>query len=97
VQGYWDGYHPSEIVTRAQMAAFVARALVAPSGDAAIPEPEPPLTFPDVPATYWAYKWIEYCHAQGVVQGYWDGYRPEETVNRAQMAVYVQRAFDLPM
>jgi hypothetical protein len=97
VQGYWDGYHPDEVVNRAQMAVFIARALVAPSGDAAIPDPEPPPTFPDVPATHWAYKWIEYCHAQGVVEGYWDGYRPEETVNRAQMAVYVQRAFQLPM
>jgi DNA-binding beta-propeller fold protein YncE len=97
VQGYWDGYHPGEIVTRGQMAVYVARSMVAPSGDAAIPDPEPPPTFPDVPDSYWAYKWIEYCHGQGVVQGYWDGYRPEETANRAQMAVYVQRAFDLPL
>jgi hypothetical protein len=41
--------------------------------------------------------WVEYCYAQGIVQGYWDGYHPEETVNRAQMAVYIQRAFQLPM
>jgi PKD repeat protein len=97
VEGYWDGYHPSEVVTRAQMAVYIARSMVAPSGDAAIPEPPGPPTFPDVPDTYWAYKWIEYCHAQGIVQGYWDGYHPEEVVNRAQMAVYVQRAFALPM
>jgi Tol biopolymer transport system component len=97
VAGYWDGYHPDTTVNRAQMAVFVARSMVAPTGDAAIPDPEPPPTFPDVPATYWAYKWVEYCHDHGVVQGYWDGYRPEETVNRAQMAVFVQRAFDLPM
>jgi hypothetical protein len=97
VQGYWDGYHPDEAVNRAQMAVFVARAMVAPSGDAAIPDPEPPPSFPDVPSDFWAYKWIEYCHGEGVVQGYWDGYHPEEVVNRAQMAVYVQRAFHLPM
>jgi hypothetical protein len=97
VQGYWDGYHPVEIVNRAQMAVYVARALVAPSGDSAVPDPAPPATFPDVPATHWAYKWIEYCHDQEVVQGYWDGYHPDEAVNRAQMAVYVQRAFQLPM
>jgi hypothetical protein len=95
VEGYWDGYHPEEIVNRAQMAVFVARALVAPSGDAAIPDPEPPATFPDVATDHWAWKWVEYCHAQGVVQGYWDGYHPEEIINRAQMAVYVARAFDL--
>jgi PKD repeat protein len=97
VVGYWDGYHPDEVVNRAQMAVFVARAMVAPNGDVAIPDPVPPPTFPDVLATYWAYKWIEYCYHQGVVEGYSDGYRPEETVNRAQMAVYVQRAFQLPL
>jgi hypothetical protein len=97
VEGYWDGYRPEEIVNRAQMAVYVARALVAPTGDSAIPDPAPPATFPDVPTDYWAWKWIEYCHANGVVQGYWDGYHPEEVVNRAQMAVYVQRAFDLPL
>jgi hypothetical protein len=97
VQGYWDGYHPDEYVSRAQMAVYVSRALVAPSGDGGLPDPPPTPTFPDVPSSYWAYKWIEYCHAHGVVQGYWDGYHPEETVNRAQMAVYVQRAFDLPL
>jgi PKD repeat protein len=97
VQGYWDGYHPDETVDRAQMAVYIARALVAPSGDAAIPEGPPTATFPDVPTDHWAYDYVEYCHEQGVIQGYWDGYHPDETVNRAQMAVFVQRAFDLPM
>jgi hypothetical protein len=97
LQGYWDGYHPDEAVNRAQMAVFVARAMVAPSGNAAIPDPEPPPSFPDVPETYWAYPWVEHCHAQGIVQGYWDGYRPEEVVDRAQLAVYMQRAFELPL
>jgi hypothetical protein len=97
VQGYWDGYHPDEVVNRAQMAVYVARALVAPWGDAVIPPPVPPPTFPDVSSHHWAWKWVEFCHDQGVVQGYWDGYHPAEVVNRAQIAVYVQRAFDLPM
>jgi hypothetical protein len=96
VQGYWDGYHPDEAVNRAQMAVYIARVLVAPSGDAAIPDPEPSPTFPDVPASHWAYGWIEYCHAQGVVQGYWDGYHPEEAVTRDQTAVYLARAFQFP-
>jgi hypothetical protein len=97
VFGYWDGYRPDEVVNRAQMAVFIARAVVAPTGDAAIPDPEPPATFPDVPPTHWAWKWVEYCYDQGIVQGYWDGYHPDEAVNRAQMAVYVCRAFGLPM
>ncbi len=99
VEGYWDGYHPNETVDRAQMAVFVARAIASPPGEeglAGYTPPETP-TFPDVPADHWAYKYVEYCHAQGIVQGYGDGYHPDETVTRAQMAVYITRAFDLPM
>jgi len=45
---------------------------------------------------FWAYKHIEYCVENGVVQGYPDGcYRPEHTATRDQMAVYVARAFHL--
>jgi uncharacterized repeat protein (TIGR02543 family) len=95
VQGYWDGYHPSEVVNRAQMAVYVARAIA--GGDSGVPDGPPSPYFPDVPETHWAYKYVEFCHDQGVVQGYWDGYHPGETVNRAQMTVYVQRAFTLPM
>jgi C1A family cysteine protease len=95
VVGYWDGYHPDETVNRAQMAVFVARAIA--GGDGAVPPGPPTATFTDVSTAHWAYRYIEYCHDQSVVQGYWDGYRPEEVVNRAQMAVYVQRAFHLPL
>jgi hypothetical protein len=31
------------------------------------------------------------------VQGYGEGYGPEEVVTRDQMAVYLQRAFELPI
>ncbi len=97
VGGYWDGYHPEEEVSRAQMAVFVARGME--GGDANVPEPPPGQdpTFPDVPEDYWAYRWIEHLAAEGVVGGYWDGYRPEELVSRDQMSVFVQRAFELPM
>jgi len=99
VTGYWDGYHPAETVDRAQMAVYVARAMVAPEERPDLPSYTAPTTatFPDVPTDHWAYRYIEYCYANSVVTGYWDGYHPAETVDRAQMAVYVQRAFDLPM
>jgi DNA-binding beta-propeller fold protein YncE len=99
VTGYWDGYHPTEEVTRAQMAVFVARAIATPTGEAGLVAYTPPTTasFPDVPTDYWAYKHIEYCKAHAIVSGYCDGYHPEEAVTRAQMAVYVTRAFKLPM
>jgi hypothetical protein len=97
VKGYEDGtYQPGVTVDRGQMAVYVARAIVAPGGDAAIPDPVPPATFPDVPDSFWAYKQVEYCVGQGVVTGYEDGnYHPDYPVTRDQMAVYIARAFGL--
>jgi subtilisin family serine protease len=97
VTGYdAERYAPGDPVDRGQMAVYVARAMVAPGGDAAIPDPEPPATFPDVPVSFWSYKHVEYCVGQGVVQGYDDGtYHPEYPVTRDQMAVYIARAFGL--
>jgi hypothetical protein len=99
VTGYDDGYyHPEYEVSRDQMAVYVARTLVAPTGEAALTDyvPADPRNFPDVPDTFWAYRHIEYCVEHGVVNGYDDGlYHPEITVTRDQMAVYVARAFGL--
>jgi len=101
VTGYEDGlYHPEYEVSRDQMAVYVARAMVAPTGEAALADyvPADPRNFPDVPDTRWGWKHIEYCVEHGVVQGYEDGYyHPEIAVSRDQMAVYVARAFGLAM
>ena len=91
VFGYWDGaYRPAETVNRAQMAVYVARTLA--GGDATVPTGPVAAFFPDIPTDHWAFKYVEYCHSQGVVGGYWDGYHPDEIVDRAQMAVYISRA-----
>jgi len=91
-------YHPEYEVTRDQMAVYVARAMVAPAGDAGVPDSVLPATFSDVPDTFWAWKHIEYCVEHEVVQGYTDGrYHPDYAVTRDQMAVYIARAFQLPM
>jgi hypothetical protein len=99
IAGYGDGsYHPDEQVNRAQMAVYVARAMVAPDGEAALAgyAPADPRYFPDALPDFWAWKHIEYCVENGVVQGYLDGYyHPEDVVTRDQMAVYVARAFEL--
>jgi hypothetical protein len=99
VEGYGDGlYHPEYGVTRDQMAVYVARAMVAPEGDAGLAGyvPAEPRNFPDVASDFWAYTHIEYCVEHGVVEGYEDGYyHPDYVVTRDQMAVYVARAFGL--
>ncbi len=97
--GYGDGsYQPAWQITRAQMAAFIARAIVEPMGEGGIASYQPPSkpTFPDVPTSMWCYRHVEYLASQGIVAGYSDGlYRPSDNVTRDQMAVYIARAFDL--
>jgi subtilisin family serine protease len=92
VQGYGDGtYQPEEAITRDQMAVYLARAVA--GGDANVPEDTDGATFTDVDGEYWAYRYIEYCAARHIVQGYADGaYQPEAVVTRDQMAVYIARA-----
>jgi PKD repeat protein len=89
VVGYPDGtYRPEEVVTRAPMAVYLARALA--GGE--VPEGPPTPSFSDVPRGHWAYRYVEYAVAHDMVRGYPDGYHPDEPVNRAQMAVYMARA-----
>jgi PKD repeat protein len=101
VKGYSDGtYKPTDQVTRDQMAVFIARAIATPTAGADLVNYTPPTTatFPDVPTTFWAYKYVEYIAQPGigVTKGYPDGdYHPEYICTRDQMAVYVARAFRL--
>ncbi|MBN1628672.1 MAG: S-layer homology domain-containing protein [Thermoleophilia bacterium] len=101
VEGYADGtYQPGWTVNRGQMAVFVARAMVDPTGEAGLETYEPPTeaSFPDIPVSFWCFDHVEYLHEHSVVGGYPDGnYRPTATVTRDQMAVYIQRAFELPL
>ena len=103
VEGYPEGnYRPGLAVDRAQMAVFIARSIVTPTGDEGLIGYTPPSTptFLDVPTDQWAYLYIEYIAqpSVGVARGYDDGtYRPLAICTRDQMAVYVQRAFHLPI
>jgi len=96
VSGYPGGlYQPSWIVSRDQMAVFMARAISPPTGPGSLASYVPPASpsFSDVDAGDWSYNYIEYVVANDVVTGYPDGtYDPLGEVTRGQMAVFVARA-----
>jgi len=95
VQGYDPvTYSPTAIVSRDQMAVYMSRAVV--GGDGNVPDGPPEATFNDVPTDHWAYKYVEYCASEEIVQGYDPvTYAPLDPVTRDQMAVFIYRAFDL--
>lgn len=92
--GCGDGnYCPETTVTRAQMAIFLLKAkhgsTYSPSAATGV--------FIDVPVGYWADKWIEQLAMEGVTSGCSTGmYCPNNSVTRAQMAVFLVKAFSLP-
>ncbi len=90
ISGYPDGnFHPSDQVTRADMAVMLALAKhLAPRSGTSV--------FPDVPSGYWAAGAIGAAKAAGYLQGYPDGsFRPGQGVSRAEAAVLLDKAFPL--
>jgi len=86
-------YCPDATVTRAQMAVFL---LKAKHGSSYSP-PAATGVFTDVPVGYWADKWIEQLALEGITGGCGAGiYCPDAAVTRAQMAVFLVKAFSLP-
>ncbi len=88
---------PNDKVTRAEMAKFLMVAI-----NAADPDYEPPevtvSSFSDIPADYWAIDWIEALYEAEVTTGCSTvplNYCPDLNVTRAEMAVFLVRAFDL--
>ncbi|MBI5963735.1 MAG: cadherin-like beta sandwich domain-containing protein [Chloroflexi bacterium] len=82
---------PENIVTRAQMAVFLVSAK---HGSSFVP-PAATGMFNDVPTGYWAADWIEQLLSDGVTTGCGVGtFCPEQSVTRAQMAVFISRAFN---
>jgi subtilisin family serine protease len=88
--GYADGtYRPAQSVQRSQMASFIIKAKY---GDSFSYSPTP--HFSDVPSDHWAFRYIQKMYDEGITSGYADGtFHPSENVSRAQMAMFIGRAF----
>jgi Tol biopolymer transport system component len=85
-------YCPENSVTRAQMAVFL---LKSEHGTSYLP-PDSSGAFGDI-AGHWAEDWIAQLALEGITAGCGSGlYCPENPVTRAQMAVFLVRAFQLP-
>jgi len=85
-------FAPGTPVTRDQMAAFLCRAYLIPGVNSPTP------SFADVPAEHWAFRYVEALRAAGIVLGYaptdaggLPSFRPELSVSRDQMAVFLSR------
>lgn len=88
ITGYTDGtFRPDQPITRAEFATIAARfSDVVYGGNA---------TFPDVPATYWAAKYISLAQHLGWVQGMPDGnFYPEKNITRAEAITMINRVLD---
>src|SRR5690606_20330334 len=88
LNGYEDQtFRPDLGITRAEAAKILAMEMGLE---------ETPNTFSDVPATHWAAGYIGAAQKSGLMNGYEDGaFRPEDMLNRAEMAALVARAFQL--
>ncbi|HPX70991.1 MAG TPA: S-layer homology domain-containing protein [Bacillota bacterium] len=77
VTGYPDGtFKPAKVVTRAEMATLIIKALGHPVGASA------PTRFPDVPQSYWGSAFIAAASELNVLKGYPDGsFKPDKTVS----------------
>ncbi len=90
-------YAPDETVTREQMASFIQRTLaVLPDEVFALPEPSDEALFGDSEEIGSAHiRSVNALVETGVVQGYDDDtFRPQEPVDRAQMATFIVSAIE---
>ncbi|RIK64034.1 hypothetical protein DCC62_26270 [candidate division KSB1 bacterium] len=86
-------YCPNQYLTRAEMAVFLLRALHQSSY---VPPAPSRQTFVDVPLDHWAAEWVEQLWQEGITGGCGETPRkfcPDDYVTRAEIAVFLLRAF----
>ncbi len=83
-------YCPEGLVSRAEMAVFLERAI---NGGDYAPASALGTVFADVTSDHWAAAWIEQLASDGITGGCGNGnYCPDGKITRAQMAVFLLRA-----
>ncbi|MDN4605944.1 S-layer homology domain-containing protein [Sporosarcina highlanderae] len=89
VRGKDGRFDPENVVTRAEAAVMIARALKLPTGNKAT-------IFSDVNSSSFASGAIQSATDEGIIKGYTDGkFKPNEIVTRGEMAIFLTRAFKL--
>ncbi len=88
-------YCPNSQISRGQMAVFLLRGR---SGPTYIPPTATGAVWLDVPANHWVARWAEELGNAHISAGCGSGrFCPDNFITRAEMAVLVQRTFNLPM
>ncbi|MBI5839628.1 MAG: Ig-like domain repeat protein [Chloroflexi bacterium] len=88
-------YCPGSAITRAEMAVFLLRGKF---GASHVPPTATGSVWSDVSPSHWAAGWAEELGTSGISSGCGGGmYCPENPVTRAQMAVLMQRTFNLTL
>lgn len=87
VKGYEDGsFNPTKIITRAEFADMLAKALSLNGGSG---------FFPDVQG-HWAEHAIQTLKSNGIIIGYRDGlFKPDQPITRAEMVTMMTRVLDI--
>lgn len=92
IGGYPDGtFKPGNSITRGQAAAIIAKMVKLDTANVKNPG------FKDVSTSHGFYKSIAAMAEKGIIGGYPDGsYKPNDPINRKNMAAILVKAFDLP-
>ncbi|MBK7746305.1 MAG: S-layer homology domain-containing protein [Candidatus Obscuribacter sp.] len=87
-----DGkFHPSDPVTRAQLADWMVKAMGLQNQSV----PSTP-SFTDVKPSDWFYKSVEIIKQNNYIAGYPDGFRPKQNIQRGEMISIIARGLNSP-
>ena len=95
-KGYPDGtFRPDAVISRCETAALIHR-FIEGEGYGAVPDPDAPDSFRDVPKDAWYAAELDAARTSGLMKGDPDGsFRPDDVVTRAEIAVLAVRLTDI--